>query len=91
MEQVQQRSDWQDLYREVLMESDPGIMLARIEIAQKAIHRRALELWYAGPPDTKERHELDSATYFLALLKIVGFATEGSPHFSNVKVRQMFD
>jgi hypothetical protein len=63
---------WPELYRGALLESDPGRLQARIEEAQKAIQHRARELWYAGSPETRERHDLDAAVRFLGLLKTVG-------------------
>jgi len=65
-------NNWPQLYREALLESDPLKVPVRIEEAHKAIHRRALELWYAGSPRTKEQRDLDAALHFLGLLKEVG-------------------
>jgi hypothetical protein len=62
---------WPELYRQALLESDSGRLLARIDKASDAIRCRARELWYAGSPETKERHALDSALYFLSLLRMV--------------------
>jgi len=69
-------SNWPQLYREALLESDPMKVPLRIEEAHKAIHRRALELWYAGSgrtPRTKEQRDLDAALHFLGLLREVGY------------------
>ena len=63
---------WPELYRGALLESDPGRLPARIEEAQRAIQHRARELWYAGAPETRERHDLDAAVRFLGLLRTVG-------------------
>jgi hypothetical protein len=68
-------NNWPQLYREALLESDPLKVPVRIEEAHKAIHRRALELWYAGSPRTprtKEQRDLDAALHFLGLLREVG-------------------
>jgi hypothetical protein len=63
---------WPELYRVALLESDRSRLSARIEDAHKAIQHRARELWYAGSPETRERHDLDAAVRFLGLLRMVG-------------------
>jgi hypothetical protein len=63
---------WPELYRGALLESDPGRLSARIEEAHTAIRHRVRELWYAGSPETRERHDLDAAVRFLGLLQTVG-------------------
>jgi len=62
---------WPELYREVILESDRGRLPALIDEASDAIRCRSRELWYAGSPETMERHDLDSALYFLGLLRRV--------------------
>jgi len=62
---------WPQLYRQALLESDPSRVRARIEEAHKAIQQRARELWDAGSPKTRERHDLDAAVRFLGLLRTV--------------------
>lgn len=69
---------WPELYRQALLEPDSGRMLARVDEASEAIRCRSRELWYAGSPETKERHSLDSALYFLGLLRTIG--TDGLKH-----------
>jgi hypothetical protein len=69
---------WPELYRQALEESDSSRLLARIEEATHAIRCRSRELWYAGSPEVKERHALDSALYFLGLLRMV--ATDEGKH-----------
>lgn len=59
---------WSELYRRALLESDRSLLPSRIEEARRAIRSRARELWYAGSPDTKERHDLDAALRFLGLM-----------------------
>jgi hypothetical protein len=63
---------WPELYRVAILEPDRGRLPARIEEAHKAIQNRARELWYAGSPETRERHDLDAAVRFLGLLRMVG-------------------
>jgi hypothetical protein len=63
---------WPELYRQAILESDSGRLLARIDEASDAVRRRSRELWYAGSNETKERQALDSALYFLGLLRMVG-------------------
>ena len=63
---------WPELYRQALLESDSGRLLARIDEASDAIRCRSRDLWYAGSPETSERHALDSALYFLGLLRMIG-------------------
>ncbi|HVM93875.1 MAG TPA: hypothetical protein VMT67_13725 [Terriglobales bacterium] len=70
MTQIALKEYWHDLYREALMESDPAKSPLVIEEAYRAAQRRALELWNARSPETKERHELDAALYFLGLLRM---------------------
>jgi len=89
MSELPVRNNWPDLYREALLEPDPTRVPARIEEAQKAICRRALELWYAGPP-TKEMHDLDTALHFLDLLRIVGTA-ETSPSRGKYVPKHAYD
>lgn len=67
---------WTELYREALLESDSGRILARIDEASDAIRCRSRELWYAGSPETRERHALDWALQCLDLLRTIG-ADEG--------------
>jgi hypothetical protein len=69
---------WPELYRQALLESDSGKLLARIDEASDAIRCRSRELWYAGSPEIKERHALDSALYFLGLLRTVGTGKHSS-------------
>ncbi len=64
--------DWQTLYLRAILESDPAKILDTADLAYKVIQRRAFELWYAGAPPTKERHELDTALASLDLLKKFG-------------------
>jgi hypothetical protein len=64
--------DWPALYRVAVLESQRARLPARIDAASAAIRRRAKELWYVGPLDTKERHDLDAALRFLRLLRMVG-------------------
>jgi hypothetical protein len=59
---------WAEFYRRALLESDRSLLPNRIEEAREAIRCRARELWYAGPLETKERHDLDAAVQFLRLL-----------------------
>jgi len=62
---------WSQLYRQAILESDRGMLGARIDEASEAIRCRSRELWYAGSPDTRERHDLDAALRFLGLLQMV--------------------
>jgi len=72
MSETTLQNSWAEVYRDALMESDPIKVPVRIEEAYKAIHHRALELWYAGSGDTRERRDLDAALHFLDLLRMVG-------------------
>jgi hypothetical protein len=69
--------DWQALYGEAILESDPAKIRGMIDLAYKVIQRRAFELWYLGAPLNWERHELDTALYILDLLKNVGPVQDG--------------
>lgn len=57
---------WREVYADALEDFDP----ARIEEAQRAVQRRAKEIWRAGSPETKERRELAAAIYFLNLFSL---------------------
>ena len=73
MSRTPKADDWQLLYREAILESDPAKIPGMIDLAYKVIQRRAFELWYmGGAPQTRERLELDSALYFLDLLRKIG-------------------
>jgi hypothetical protein len=61
--------DWQTLYREAIFESDPTKMPAKLDLAHAVMQSRAFELFYTGAPTTREQEELDTALYFLELLK----------------------
>jgi hypothetical protein len=63
--------NWPALYRVAVLESERGRLPARIDEASAAIRRRARELWYAPPLETKERRDLDAALRFLGLLRMV--------------------
>jgi len=63
---------WTELYRKALLEPESARLLARIDEACDAIRCRSRELWYAGSSETRERHALDSALHFLALLRTIG-------------------
>jgi hypothetical protein len=65
-------TQWPELYRNALFESDRSRLPARIEEAQAAIRCRVRELFYAGSPETRERRDLDAALRFLTLLRMVG-------------------
>jgi hypothetical protein len=90
MPQTTMENEWRELYREALLESDPTRVPILIEEAYKAVQRRALELWYACSSETKERHELDAALYFLGLLRMVRPMKMGVSHVSDV-VRETYD
>ena len=65
-------NNWRELYADALEDFDP----ARIEEAQKAVQRRALEIWVPGLPESKERRELAAAFYFLNLFSLAEKADE---------------
>ena len=65
-------NNWRELYSDALEDFDP----ARIEETQKAVQRRALEIWFAGSPESKERREIASAIYFLNLFALAEKADE---------------
>jgi hypothetical protein len=59
------------LYRLAVLESDPAKLPMRIDDARKAIRWRVCELWDLGAIDTCERSQLDAASYFLGLLRMI--------------------
>lgn len=67
-------TNWLTLYREAVLEHDPKKLLARAAEARHAMRRRALELWYAGAPDTTERRQMDAASHHLRLLCTMGLS-----------------
>jgi hypothetical protein len=83
-------NEWRELYREALLESDPTRVPILIEEAYQAVQRRTLELWYACCPETKERHELDAALYFLGLLRMIRPMKTTVSRVSDV-VRETYD
>lgn len=66
--------NWLSLYREALQEPDRRKLAARVAQAQHAMRRRALELWYAGTPDTTERRQMDAASHHLRFLCAMGLS-----------------
>jgi hypothetical protein len=64
-------TNWQQLYRLAVFESDPDKLAMRIEDASKGIRWRACELWDLGTVDSCERTKLDAAAYFLGLLRTI--------------------
>ena len=73
-----QGADWREQYRQALFEGDPQRVLMRIEEAHEAIRCRVCELWESDATDTRERSELDSAAYFLGLLRTIAANREKS-------------
>lgn len=63
------RKNWQELYREAVLESDPDVLDTRIAAAQSAIGERRKKLRTRGERATYEVNKLDTASYFLDLLK----------------------
>jgi hypothetical protein len=64
-------TDWRERYRQALFESDPDILPMRLDEAHKAIRWRICELWDIGAADNSELSHLDSAAYFLGLLRTI--------------------
>ena len=62
------RSDWQSLYKDAVLNSDQKTMRARIETARAAICSRITQYRQQSTVDISERSKLDSAMYFLAVL-----------------------
>jgi hypothetical protein len=71
MPDIHTEKTWPELYRQALLEADPGLLAERIEQAHKAILFRARELWYSNAHSSRERQDLDAALHFLGLLKSV--------------------
>jgi hypothetical protein len=69
---------WLLLYKQAVLEPDPGKMERRIAQAQHAIRERARELWYSDSLETTERRELQTALRFLRLLLTIGKRSETS-------------
>ena len=64
--------NWLALYREAVLEPDRKKFKTRVAQAQAAISLRSRELWYAGAIKTTERHQMDAASNFLAVLHAIG-------------------
>jgi len=62
-------ADWRERYRQALFESDPELLPMRLDEANKAIRWRICELWNVGVAGNSELSHLDSAAYFLGLLR----------------------
>lgn len=73
-----EKADWREQYRQALFEADPQRVLTRIEEAHDAIRYRICELWESDETDIRERSELDSAAYFLGLLRTIAANKEKS-------------
>jgi hypothetical protein len=58
-------SSWKNLYTAALTESDPKKLNLKIELAQRAIHKRQEEL---HDSDSRERDQLDRALHALFTL-----------------------
>jgi hypothetical protein len=76
MTRSRNHENWVELYQTALFEDDANELHMRVEAAQHAIQERARELWRASsagqPIDIRERHELETAMYFLKLLRSIG-------------------
>ena len=76
MAKTRSYASWMELYQNALFEDDSIALHARLEAAQQAIQQRARELWHADSDgkeiDYRERHELETALYFLKLLRRFG-------------------
>lgn len=83
MSKTPTENEWRDLYRDALMEADPMLVPNRIEEANRAIQRRAMELWYIGVPETNERHELHTALHFLNLLAMIRLEEPDGDQFTD--------
>jgi len=60
---------WKELYAAALLESDPGMILERIAIAEQVIVARAHELFRTKGDVLDEGEALDDALYLLRALK----------------------
>lgn len=79
MSETLSAGNWPELYKNVLLESDPASRAARIDEAHRAIRQRALELWNLRSSEITERRDLDLALNVLELLKAISVrATQGS-------------
>lgn len=72
MENLDGNQNWLALYREAVLEPDRKKVKIRVVQAQSAIRLRALELWYAGAPETSERRQMDAAAHLLGILRMIG-------------------
>jgi len=73
MAEINTKEPWADLYRRALFEEDRNKLPLLLEQAHQAVQQRVRELWYSPirgqNVSDKERHELDSAAYYLGLLR----------------------
>jgi hypothetical protein len=76
MLKIRQQERWAELYQRALFEDDSSQLQAKVKEAKQAIRQRARELWQADSAghrtDLRERHELETALYFLNLLQSIG-------------------
>lgn len=71
MANAEMNADWRDLYRQALFELDSEKLELRIDAANRAIRSRVCEIWQLGSTDARERSQLDAASYFLGLLRMI--------------------
>ncbi len=67
---------WLELYREAILEHDPGMLMNRLRLARKGIQERKRDLWYAKSPDS-ERERLTAAAYYLEILRSLAETRSG--------------
>ena len=83
---INQKEHWTELYRRALFEEDPQKLPVLLEQAHQTVQQRARELWYSpsrGQEVTeKERHELDTAAYYLDVLRSLEAKTFGAARWS---------
>lgn len=70
MSDISWEKKWPELYKEALLEPDYSRLPDLIDDAERAIQRRAMEIWYGGALESKELQDLDSALRFLELLRL---------------------
>jgi hypothetical protein len=75
MLKIRNQQRWAELYQRALFEEDAKQLQTKLQEAQHAIRQRARELWQATSAgqaiDVRERHELETALYFLNLLQSI--------------------
>jgi hypothetical protein len=66
---ISTQAGWKQVYQDALFEQDPKGLLAKLEVAQKAIDERLQEVLSGGSNDRRELVELEEAKRTILFLR----------------------